>query len=505
MKSVGPDNDIYEYDYNIEEENKKIDAFLCKDRSTVLVQGLGFVGSAMAAALSNAKTYDGGLLYNVIGVDLADAENYWKIGRINNGKSPVISSDKNMDNAYRNAHDQKNLLATYSEYAYSKADIVVIDIHLDISKKEIGDPYNYSFSFDKYKKAIEVVAQNISENSLVIVETTVPPGTTQRVIYPIFKDIFKKRGLDINKLYLSHSYERVMPGIQYLNSIINFYRVYSGINDISKKKAGNFFESFINTKEYPLFELHSTTASEMSKVLENSFRAMNIAFIQEWTEYAQSANVNLFEVIDAIRVRPTHRNIMLPGFGVGGYCLTKDSLLADWSYNNIFNESNHLEMSLNAVKINDLMPEYAFKLLKGEMSNLARMHVSLLGISYLNGVADTRYTPSHLFYKRCKEEGAIINLHDPIVSFWAEENIDIDTNIESLRSLRHDAAIFAVRHDHYLNLTTKEILYLLNGVKVIIDANNIISDEKAKELSESGVKMIGVGKGHWKNLGVKDE
>lgn len=505
MKSVSPYDDIYIYEYHPAEENKKIEAFIRKDRKTVVVQGLGFVGSAMAAALSNAKTSDGAILYNVIGVDLPDTENYWKIGRINEGKSPVISSDKDIETSYKNAHIQNNLLATYSESAYSKADVVVIDIHLDIHKKELGDPYNCILSFDKYKEAIEVIANNIPENTLVIVETTVPPGTTQKVIYPIFKNIFDKRGFDLNRLYLSHSYERVMPGINYLNSIINFYRVYSGINDASKNKARDFFETFINTEEYPLFEMHSTTASEMAKVLENSFRAMNIAFMQEWTEYAQTAEVNLFEVIDAIRVRPTHKNIMLPGFGIGGYCLTKDSLLADWSYVNMFNGTGHLDMSLNAIKINDLMPEYTLKLLKNELKELKNKHITLLGISYLNDVADTRYAPSHLFYKRCKEEGAVINLHDPIVSYWSEENIRIDRNIEHLRNLRHDAAVFAVRHSDYLDMSAKDILYILNGVKVIIDANGIISDDKAKELSDNGIKMLGVGKGHWNNLKVKDE
>ena len=106
---------------------------------------------------------------------------------------------------------------------------------------------------------------------------------------------------------------------------INNHRVMSGINPCSKDKIREFLETFTNTKEFPLYELHSTTAAETAKVLENSFRAMNIAFVQEWTEYAQDLNVDLFEVINAIRVRSTHQNLMFPGFGVGGYCLTKDS------------------------------------------------------------------------------------------------------------------------------------------------------------------------------------
>ena len=122
----------------------------------------------------------------------------------------------------------------------------------------------------------------------------------------------------------------------------------NGVIDKSVKKTKNFLTSF---KDFPLSELHSTNASEISKVLENSYRSTNIAFIKEWTKFAESANVNLFEVINSIKLRDTHNNIMYPGFGVGGYCLTKDALLADWSYRNLFNNSDHLNMSINSVEI----------------------------------------------------------------------------------------------------------------------------------------------------------
>ena len=121
-----------------------------------------------------------------------------------------------------------------------------------------------------------------------------------------------------------------MPGAQYLASITDFHRVFAAGTDVARKSVRQFLESFINTGDFPLFELETPTASELAKVLENTFRAVNIALIQEWSELAQAAQVDLFKVIDAIRVRPTHRNIMMPGFGVGGYCLTKDALLADW-------------------------------------------------------------------------------------------------------------------------------------------------------------------------------
>ena len=248
---------------------------------------------------------------------------------------PIKSTDKSLDEVYKLGHKRGNLLATYDSYAYSVADVIVIDIHLDIFKSELGDTSSYTFTYDHFKRALLQIAQECKEDALIIIETTVPPGTTEKVAYPIFKDVFIERGLNIENLKLAHSYERVMPGPDYLDSITNFFRVYSGINKNSKDETRKFLSSFINTQDFPLSELDNPTSSEMAKVLENSFRAMNIAFISEWSRFAEISGVDLYEVVDAIRVRPTHKNIMWPGFGVGGYCLTKDSLLADWSMKNL--------------------------------------------------------------------------------------------------------------------------------------------------------------------------
>jgi len=109
-----------------------------------------------------------------------------------------------------------------------------------------------------------------------------------------------------------------MPGPDYIDSIQNFYRVYSGIDENSADSVEQFLKTIISTKDYPLTRLGSTNATEMAKVLENSYRAMNIAFTVEWSRFAEEAGVNLYEVVDAIRMRPTHRNLMYPGIGVGG-------------------------------------------------------------------------------------------------------------------------------------------------------------------------------------------
>jgi UDP-N-acetyl-D-glucosamine dehydrogenase len=513
MQSRSPFGETYEYSINATFEQSRLNTFTENTRKNVIIQGLGFVGTAMAAAVANAKNASGELLYNVIGVDLPTEAHYWKIARVNAGLASVVSTDTSLDAAYTTAHANGNLTATYSPYAYTLADVVVIDIHLDITKKELGNAAEYDFSFDHYKEAIMPIVERIRENTLILVETTVPPGMTEKILKPMIELRCRERGLNTETIHLAHSYERVMPGKEYLNSITNFFRVYSGVNEASRLAAREFLSSFINTKDFPLTELHSTTASEMSKVLENSFRAMNIAFIQEWTEFAENAGVNMFDVIQAIRVRPTHRNIMAPGFGVGGYCLTKDSLLADWSYSTLFESEKQqtgnqqtgnqqtgkrLQMSLSAINTNDLMPSHAFSLVQKEIPDLRGKHITVLGVSYLNDVADTRYSPTELFYDLCQKAGAVMHVHDPLVSYWVEKNIAVHTSIDGLREVAHDVAVFAVRHSEYVNMSASEILSALPGVRLIVDAFNIISDTKAEELRTQGnVRVVGIGKGHW--------
>ena len=198
-----------------------------------------------------------------------------------------------------------------------------------------------------------------------------------------------------------------MPGPRYLDSITDFYRVYSGIDERSKRRARAFFETFINTSEYPLSELHSTTASEMAKVLENSYRAMNIAFIAEWSRFAEEAAVDLYEVINAIRMRDTHKNIMLPGIGVGGYCLTKDPLLASWARQNLFGAEEGLAQSERAVQINDRMPSFAFTYLMKQLNprKMKGLRILLLGVTYRGDVGDTRYSPVEWFHELLIQAG----------------------------------------------------------------------------------------------------
>jgi nucleotide sugar dehydrogenase len=471
-----------------------------RGREVVVVQGIGFVGAAVLAALACARDARGEPRFAVVGVDLADDRNIGKIRSVLAGEPPVVSSDAKLTEAYREAQRVGNMTATADSAAFEHAAVVVIDVNLDVHKSGTC-ARQYELRDGPFRRAVATVAEHICEDTVVIVETTVPPGTTERIVQPTIAAAFERRGLDPSRVWIAHSYERVMPGPNYLASITDYFRVFSGINRASSERARAFLESFIDTAAFPLTELQSPTASEMAKVLENSFRAVNIALIQEWTELAQAASVDLFQVIEAIRMRPTHRNIMAPGLGVGGYCLTKDGLLADWAARGFFGRQEHLEFTLDAVDVNDAMPLHTRDVIKQLLPELSGKTVLILGVSYLNDVADTRSSPSALLHDALTAEGATVLVHDPLVERWAEKGISIDRGMESLNALRPDAVVFALRHREYLALDDAAALRaLFPGAAAIVDANNVLSDATASALAEAGIRVAGTGKGHWRSF-----
>ena len=362
-----------------------------KGKKVVVVQGLGFVGAVMSLVCANALTEE----YAVIGVDLARKDTFWKIKSINEGIFPVVASDPKIEEFYQISKDKGNFYATFDSFAYSLADVIIVDINLDVQKKSNfhKDLEGYDVDLTPFKRAMNAIGNNCKEDVLILVETTVPPGTCQKIVKPIIETCLKERGLSTLKFRLGHSYERVMPGPDYIDSIQNFYRVYSGVDTRSADAVELFLRTIISTEKYPLSRLGTTNATEMAKVLENSYRAMNIAFMVEWSRFAEEADVNLYEVVQAIRMRPTHKNIMLPGIGVGGYCLTKDPLLASWARQNLFGSTEKLAQSERGVQINDKMPLYAYQFLKRHFKEgLKGKSVLLLGVSYRSKVRYTLYT-----------------------------------------------------------------------------------------------------------------
>ena len=262
----------------------------------IVIQGLGFVGSAMAVAAASRLDEKNEPLFNVTGIDLPTGLGKERIDCINSRKFPFTTNDKILSSELKKSVDYGNLKATSNKDAYTEADIVLVSINCDLVKQN-GQG---KIALDHFTRSIKEIVENISEDTLVIIESTVPPGTCEKIVYPLFEDVFNKRKLNINKLFLAHSYERVMPGDEYFDSIINYWRVYAGVNDESANRCEAFLSQVINTTDYPLTRLNSTTASETGKLLENSYRAVNIAFIEEWSRFSEDVGIDLYEVINAI-------------------------------------------------------------------------------------------------------------------------------------------------------------------------------------------------------------
>jgi UDP-N-acetyl-D-glucosamine dehydrogenase len=476
-------------------DQEGIDDFIAlhPGKKVVVVQGLGFVGAVMSLVVANALTEE----YAVIGIDLPSPASWWKIQSINEGAFPVIADDPKIGIFYRQAREKKNLYATFDSYAYSKADVIVVDINLDVQKQSVenGELKGYDVNLTPFKKAIESIGLFCSPEVLVLVETTVPPGTCAKVVKPLLEEKLLQRGLPVDKFRVGHSYERVMPGPKYVDSIQNFYRVFSGVDEQSADATEKFLRTIIRTDEYPLTKLGITHATEMAKVLENSYRAMNIAFMVEWSRFAEEAGVDIYEVVNAIRMRPTHKNIMLPGLGVGGYCLTKDPLLASWAKMNLFGSKENLHQSETGVRINDRMPFYAYQYLQEQYpGSLKDKKALLLGVSYLNDVGDTRYTPVHGFYDQLDAQGCDITLHDPHVVYWEEKDLRINKNLYELLQQQYDVIVITTGHKDYRNNPVFINHLLAQQPSFIYDTIGVLTNEEISTLSaRHKVRVIGRG------------
>lgn len=477
-------------------------------RQVVIVQGLGFVGSAVAAAIAAARLPSGEPTFFVIGVDLPTPSCFWKVAKINSGDVPIQSPDKDLERLIHQAVcETGNLVATTCDEAYGLGDVIVVDVPLSVQERVIEDHQPVHIELSAFEGAIETVGAKMRHDALVLVETTVPAGTCERIVLPILREQRCARNLS-ETIYLAHAYERVMPGPRYVESIRRFWRSFAGIDAASADRAKSFLGAFIDTDEYPLFQLPDTTSSELGKLMENTYRAVNIALIQEWTLLAEKMGVDLFAVIEGIRVRKgTHDNMRFPGFGVGGYCLTKDSLLAQWAGDNLFDADVNLEMTLHALRVNYHMPKHTFDLaVEGGQGTLSDKTVTVCGVAYLANVADTRNSPTEYLVRALRDNGADVLVHDPCVTVWEEfPSVSVSQDLSACLD-KSDGVIFAVPHAEYRDLEFNEIAgneTTRNRLSFVIDAQNIINDSMADQLWQAGCKVLGVGKGHWRKRGYQ--
>lgn len=513
-------------DYKTEFESikKRVKTERAKGREIVVVMGVGFVGAVMAAIVADTVDSKGKPSKFVIGMQRPSLRSFWKIPMLNRGVSPVKAEDPEVDPMIeRCVNKKKTLMATYTYDVLKLADIVVVDVQCDYIKEELGNVRAGQTDMAALEASLGVIAEHIQPEALVLIETTVAPGTTEQVAYPIMKKAFTKRGIKSDPL-LAHSYERVMPGRNYVASIRDFWRVCSGINEEARNRVVKFLNEVLNTKKFPLTVMDRPIESETAKIVENSYRATILAFLDEWSLFAERNGVDLIKVIKAIKMRPTHSNMIFPGPGVGGYCLPKDGGLGVWAYKHILGfEDDIFKITPLAIDINDTRGLHVGQLTRDALRNMgkpiAASDVLVLGAAYREDVGDTRYSGSEIVIRKLAEMGAEIRVHDPYVEHWWEfeqqdsypgvgqSKSQFFRNQEKLKEIRieqnlnkalrgAEAVILAVPHSAYMDLDPDKVVKTIGQPAAIIDCFGILTDDKIRRYFQLGCEVKGLGRGH---------
>jgi nucleotide sugar dehydrogenase len=456
---------------------------------TVCVQGLGFVGAANAVAIASARTASGRPLYEVIGVDLDNDIGRERAASINEGRFPFPTIDQNLIRATKTARTTGNLSAVTDPTALAEADIIVVNVGLDIERKRERPVLRLS----PFHTALSTVGSHMRADTLVLVESTVPPGACERIVAPILREHLSARALPDEPLLLAYCYERVTPGDRYLASITEMCRVYSGLTPEAADAAEQFLSSYIDVSKNSLYRLPNIRSAETAKILENTYRAVNIALIDEWERFARRIDVNLFDVLEAIRMRPTHNNIRSPGLGVGGYCLTKDPAFGAASAHEIYGfDDLQFPLSTTSIQINDAMPLASVDALESLLpAGLKDKRILVLGASYRPDVGDTRSSPSGLLANALLEGGAHVEVADPLIDSFDEVAVPLHRELPEARAF--DVVVMAVAHREYLGLDI--VNWAGDARPLIFDANGVLSTEKISALREAGFRVAAIGRG----------
>jgi len=424
----------------------------------ITIIGLGYVGLPTAAVFVKKG-------YQVVGID----NDKKKIELFNKGicyiREPAINS------MLREGISSGRLKATINSVeAIRKSDIIVITVPTPV-REEVVD-----LSF--LREALENVANNLHREQLVVIESTIPPGTTDGFA----KQVLEHSGLKAEEdFYLAHVPERIAPG-RAVEELLNTPRVIGGVGPRSTQKAFEFY-SCINSNLY----LTDATTAEFVKLIENTYRDLNIAFANLIAIIAERINVDAYE---AIRLANTHPrvNVHWPGAGVGGPCLTKDpymlaSILPDfWG----------IELIRLARKINDYMPRHMMKLIERALKDdniiVKNAKIAVLGAAYKGGIDDIRESPSKIIVEKLLELGADVIVFDPYVSesFSAKRAESLEGSVSNA-----DAVVIMTDHPEFKQIDWNKAAKIVRR-KIIIDGRRVVDPYKA---ARAGFRYHGIGFG----------
>ncbi|PIR73492.1 MAG: hypothetical protein COU40_02010 [Candidatus Moranbacteria bacterium CG10_big_fil_rev_8_21_14_0_10_35_21] len=424
-----------------------------KQKKTVCVVGLGYVGLPLAVRCSEKG-------YKILGLEM----NQRKVDLINQGKSPIEEKflEENLP--------KFKVKASTDEKIIKEADIVLICVPTPVDKKFYPD-------LSPVIGASEAVARNLKKGALVVLESTVNPGVSEEVVKPIFE----KAGYEIGKdVFLAHCPERINPGDKKWN-VTNIPRVVGSFDAKGLKIAKEFYESIVDGAIRPM---KSIREAEAVKIVENSFRDINIAFVNELARSFEKMDIDVKDVILGAATKPFAFMAHFPSCGVGGHCIPVDPYyLIERAKLSGF---SHDFLKL-ARKINNSMSNYTVELLQDAL-NLAgkpmkNVRVGVLGISYKANVDDMRESPYFKIIKLLEEYKTKYNSFDP--------HVKNKSTVKSLEELleNSDAVLVVTDHKEFVEINPK--IFKKFGIKVIVDGKNCLDKDKIRKL---GIIYKGIGR-----------
>ena len=444
----------------------------------IVIQGIGYVGLAMLTFCAGAKKKNR-FLYDVVGVERKSQKGNKIIKEIKSKKIPKIVDDTKFHNFYLKLQKENRIKVNNDTNEYKDADIIFVCSNCDYDFKK------NKVDLDSYLKNIENISNKVKKDCLMVIQTTLPPGTTQKLIRPLIEKCLKKRG--INKFFLSHSFERVTPGKDYFISMKKTKRIIGGICKTSSLKTVKVFKNIFELDNDKITVFNSPSESETCKIIENSYRATNIAFIEEWRKFCANNKLDLETILSCIRKRKTHNNIMYSGIGVGGYCLTKDPLFGAASSKQVLSQKLKFPLSVAAVQVNRKMSHDIMGEIKTKFKGLlTKKKVLLIGVSYRQDTNDTRHSPAENVFDFLKKMKCNVNFFDPNVDYW--DYIKKKT-VSKNKIKNFDVFIYLTKHKIFNDL---KIGFKKNSI--ILDLNHVLDkNKKEKILLNKNLKSYFIG------------
>ena len=388
----------------------------------ISVVGLGYVGLPVSVAAASS-------FFQVLGIDI----NKERVETINKGMSPLEDIS---DQKIHELIESKRLQATTDFSRIKESEVIVICVPTPLNSYHKPD-------ISILESALKAIAPYLRKDMLVILESTVEPGTTRNIVAPL---LAKGSGLKQNEFLVAFSPERIDPANK-LWEVRNTPKLIAGLTDQAYEKAIQFYSHFIDR----LIKCDSLEIAETSKLLENSFRLINISFINEIAIFCQKLGVDINAVISAAATKPYGFMPFYPSIGVGGHCIPVDPLYLANKAREIGAPARFIDL---ADQINREIPGYFVGRAEEKVGGLKAKRVLVVGVAYKPNVADVRESPAESLIVGLKQKGAQVFWHDELVQEWNGEK-------SSALSSNYDLAIIATPHD-YLDLTKLGNVPILN-------------------------------------------